>query len=312
MPHLNPDQLLAVSQLIGGLAGALTGQGGQGVYIGAGGAGNAVANNRLLHPSERALAQRLFEKAQKDGLPYTLGEIEAQMRLMGNVLYSVEPNHAEVYANTTVDATAFQALQASLAQDPTMPKGVNGGTVFEVLGTNAAIQSFVTASTMDGAGYIPGISPYLPSNTGYGDVPGSPPSVSTAPCANMNLGCASGVGNQQNTPLTPAQQQAIGAYFGKAGTDYQRAAAIATAAGNAPVALSFEIAAGVAGLLEQAFSPSVGKVMLDSALVDSVAKAFSDRTGIPILLVNEVAEREIKPRLQSGRNSIDQFTTVKK
>lgn len=128
----------------------------------------------------------------------------------------------------------------------------------------------------------------------------------------MNLGCVSGVGSQQNTPLTPAQQQAIGAYFGKAGTDYQRAAAMATAAGNAPIALSFEIAAGVAGMLEQAFSPSAGKVILDSALVDSVVKAFADRTGIPIFLVNEVAEREIKPRLQSGRDSIDKFTTGRK
>jgi hypothetical protein len=218
-----------------------------------------------------------------------------------------------VYANTAGDANAFEALQTSLAKDPAMPKGVAGSAVFEVLGTpNAAIQSFVMASTKDGAGYIPGISPYVPSNTGFGDVPGSPPSISTATCANINLGCASGVGVQQNTPLTPAQQQAIGAYFGKAGTDYQRAAAMATAAGNAPVALSFEIAAGVAGLLEQAFLPSVGKVMLDSALVDSVAKAFSDRTGIPILLVNEVAEREIKPRLQAGRDSIDQFMIGKK
>lgn len=123
MPDLSPDQVLAVSQLIGGLAGALTGQGGEAVYIGAGAAGNAVANNRLLHPSERELAQRLLEKAQKEGLPYTLEEIEAQMRLMGNALYAVEPNHAEVYANTAADATAFQALQASLAQDPSMPKG---------------------------------------------------------------------------------------------------------------------------------------------------------------------------------------------
>jgi hypothetical protein len=301
MPGLDANQLVAVSQLIGGLAGALTGQGSEGVYIGAGAAGNAAANNRLLHPSEREVAQRLLEKAHREGLPYTLEEIEAQMRLMGNVLYGVEPNHAEVYANTAGDANAFEALQTSLAKDPAMPKGVAGSAVFEVLGTpNAAIQSFVMASTKDGAGYIPGISPYVPSNTGFGDVPGSPPSISTATCANINLGCASGVGVQQNTPLTPAQQQAIGAYFGKAGTDYQRAAAMATAAGNAPVALSFEIAAGVAGLLEQAFLPSVGKVMLDSALVDSVAKAFSDRTGIPILLVNEVAEREIKPRLQAG------------
>nr|WP_277752605.1 VENN motif pre-toxin domain-containing protein [Variovorax guangxiensis] len=77
---MDPNEVLAVSQLIGGLAGAVTGQGEQGVYIGAGAAGNAVANNRQLHPSELELAKTLYAKAQKDGLPYTLQEIEAQMR----------------------------------------------------------------------------------------------------------------------------------------------------------------------------------------------------------------------------------------
>ena len=39
MPGMDPNDVLAVSQLIGGLAGAVTGQGEQGVYIGAGAAG---------------------------------------------------------------------------------------------------------------------------------------------------------------------------------------------------------------------------------------------------------------------------------
>ncbi|WP_068679875.1 hypothetical protein [Variovorax sp. WDL1] len=82
---------------------------------------------------------------------------------------------------------------------------------------------------------------------------------------------------QQNPPLTAQQQQAVGAYFGKMSTDYQRAAALATATGNVPVTLSFEIAAGIAGLLEQAFTPSAGKVVVDN-VVDVVAKEFSTRT----------------------------------
>ena len=312
MPNLNPDQVLAVSQLIGGLAGALTGQVSEGVYIGAGAAGNAVANNRLLHPSEGEVAQRLVEKAQREGLPYTLEEIEAQMRLMGNALYGVEPNHAEVYANTAGDTTAFEALQGSLAQDPTMPRGVNGGTVFEILGTpNAAIQSFVTASTRDGAGYIPGISPYMPSNTGYGAASGNPPSISTAPCANMNLGCASGVGVQQNVPLTEAQRQSAAEYIGQAATNYQRIAFLSASAGRGDVALVYEIAALSANFLEQSLKPSTGKVTTDAAL-DYAIQQTAQRTGIPRSVLLEISEQQVKPMIQPFIVWIDSHVTAKK
>jgi hypothetical protein len=109
---------------------------------------------------------------------------------------------------------------------------------------------------------------------------------------------------QQSVPITPAQQQAAGDYFGNMSTQYQRMAALATASGNAPVVLSFEIAAGVTGLLEQAFKPSMGKVSVDS-LVDVVAKEFSDKSRIPLFIVNEVVEREIKPKLQAAKDQID-------
>lgn len=235
------------------------------------------------------------------------------MRLMGNEGAGVAPNHAEVYWDAATDPKAMAALQSNLANDPSMPKGVSSNSFYKILGAPyVAIQSFIAGSTKNNTSYIPGVSPYVLSNTGLAEVAGSPPEIKTAPCANLSVGCSSGVGTQQNIPLTPAQQQMIGSYFGKASTDYQRAAALATAAGSAPIALSFEIAAGLAGLLEQAFTPSAGKVVLDSALVDSLAKALSDRTGLPIFLVNEVAEREIKPRLQSGRNAIDQFVVENK
>ena len=110
---------------------------------------------------------------------------------------------------------------------------------------------------------------------------------------------------QQNAPLTSEQKQATGEYFGSISTQYQRAATLATATGNAPVVLSFEIAAGVAGLLEQAFTPSMGKVVVDSILIDTAADAFARRSGIPRALVFEVVEREIKPRFDEVRNKID-------
>lgn len=126
----------------------------------------------------------------------------------------------------------------------------------------------------------------------------------TARCANGDLACGSGVGAQQNPSLTPAQQAAVGKYFGDTSTQYQRASAMAAASGNVAVASSFEIAAGVAGLLEQAFTPSAGKVLVDNAL-DVAAQKIADRLRIPLPVVVEVVEREIKPRLQGMRDFFD-------
>lgn len=129
----------------------------------------------------------------------------------------------------------------------------------------------------------------------------------TAKCGVTDAACRSGVGVQQSntTPLTPAQQQAVGAFFAQANTDYQRAGALATATGNVPLVLSFEIAAGVTALLEQAFKPSAGKVVVDSSW-DIAAAAYSKKSGIPLSVVNEVVERIIKPASEPLRNKIDE------
>ncbi|PNG52889.1 hypothetical protein CHC07_05266 [Variovorax sp. B4] len=168
------------------------------------------------------------------------------------------------------------------------------------------IQQFIISNTTAGGGTdgVPPWAPYTVSRDATAPINTSSV-ASIARCANGDLSCISGVGMQQNPPLTAQQQQAVGAYFGKMSTDYQRAAALATATGNVPVTLSFEIAAGIAGLLEQAFTPSTGKVVIDSFFVDEAAKRLSTRTGIPLIVVMEVAEREIKPRLQDARNLID-------
>ncbi|WP_140839208.1 hypothetical protein [Variovorax guangxiensis] len=226
---------------------------------------------------------------------------------MGNDAKGVSPNHGEIFWNTANDPKAMEALQRNLANDPSMPKWVEGNSVYEIIGTpNAAIQSFVAINTKDNTSYIPGASPYVASNTGFGDVKGSPPDINTAPCANLNLGCISGVGVQQNTPLTPAQKKMGGEYFGKAGTDYQRAAAIAVAAGNPQVAASFEVAAAIAGLLEQSFLPNTGKVFFDSA-VDEAVKRVAAKMNIPPPMAVEIAECEIKPRMQVPKDELNKY-----
>ena len=84
-----------------------------------------------------------------------------------------------------------------------------------------------------------------------------------------------------------------------------------TPTGNAPVVLSFEIAAGVTGLLEQAFKPSAGRVLVDG-VIDEAANTIVNRHNIPLSLVFEVVEREIKPRLQPVRNFFDAQESAKK
>jgi hypothetical protein len=187
-----------------------------------------------------------------------------------------------------------------------MPKTAYGNAVAEVPGQyDADIQQYIIANTQENAGWIPGSSPYSPSAPSVVQTTQGAKDVPTARCANGDVACLSGVGSggQQNAPLTLEQQKAIGQVFGQASTDYQRAAALATATGNAPLVLSFEITAGIAGLLEQMFNPSAGKIVVDTA-VDIAVESFSERTGIPMALVNEIAECEIKPRLQTIKDRL--------
>ncbi|WP_143694908.1 DUF637 domain-containing protein, partial [Variovorax sp. JS1663] len=291
---------LAWSRLLGAIAGGIVGGDVKALDIAGETAGNAVRNNRMLHPDERATARRL---AEQSGGRYTPEQIEEQMRLMGNKTQGVS-------ANTLAQWDV--ATQSGYNIDPGLPTQAVPGTtqVIEVPAqVNGEIQHYIISSTTTGGGTdgIPYWTPYTTSSGATSSPSYRGPDAATAPCANGNHGCISGVGVQQNAPLTPQQKQAVGAYFGKMSTDYQRAAAMATATGNVPVTLSFEIAAGVAGLLEQAFTPSAGKVVIDSLLVDEVVKRFSTRTGIPLIAVVEVAEREIKPRLQNARVKLTPF-----
>ena len=58
-------------------------------------------------------------------------------------------------------------------------------------------------------------------------------------------------------------------------------------------------------MLEQAFKPSVGKVLVDSS-IDIAAVAYSKASGIPVAIINEVVERIIKPAAYPWKTKIDQ------
>jgi len=105
MPGMDPNDVLAVSQLIGGLAGAVAGQGEQGVYIGAGAAGNAVANNRLLHPDE---SKWIKEHAKQYASQQNISEEEA-IRLLAQQAYRQVQFGAEGQWDAPANAFLTQA-----------------------------------------------------------------------------------------------------------------------------------------------------------------------------------------------------------
>nr|WP_315236103.1 hemagglutinin repeat-containing protein [uncultured Albidiferax sp.] len=156
------------------------------------------ANNRQLHPEERTRAQKL---AAASGGKYTAEQIEEQMRLMGNTTNGGA-------ANTLAILTSAEAISNNLSTDPGMPKVSDGKVVVEVAGqANADIQQFIMTNTKDGTGYIPGTSPYTPSNVtlnrpSTSNVPAATAS-STVKCAYGDASCASGVGMSQGRGILP-------------------------------------------------------------------------------------------------------------
>lgn len=194
------------------------------------------------------------------------------------------------------------AIANNITQDPGMPKATDGKTVVEVPGqANAEIQQFIMANTKDGAGYIPGQSPYTASNAALNkpvttNSPGD--TMTTAACANGDLACKSGVGVQQNAPLTQQTKEAIadGAANVSRASGVVAAGATAVAAQTGPYAKPAEtvaVGATVVGVaadaVEQIMRPDMGKVAWDS-----VARVVQDRLDkrLPVAapITNELVE----------------------
>jgi len=66
----------------------------------------------------------------------------------------------------------------------------------------------------------------------------------------------------------------------------------------------------VTALLERAFLPSSGKVIVD-VQIDLAAKRFSTVSGVPLPILTEIVERQIKPQMQFIRDGIDDITGLK-
>ncbi|NMM07116.1 hemagglutinin repeat-containing protein [Polaromonas sp.] len=245
---------------------ALTAAGVGAAVGGAQGAATALtvdANNRQLHPTEQKKAQEL---AAKSGSKYTKEQIEEQMRLMGNEASGVKANKIEVLNNS-------EAIAGNLSQDPGMPKIVGGTVVIEKTGqANAEIQLFIIANTKDGSGFIPGQSQYTLSSTSSNapTLTNTPTAMQsqTANCANNDLACRSGVGAQQNAPLSQQTREAIadGASTLSRQAGVVAAGAVAVSSQVGPYGQSAKaVAVGAtvigfgADVVEQVMKPNVGQ-----------------------------------------------------
>ncbi len=130
-------------------------------------------------------------------------------------------------------------------------------------------------------------------------------------CANGDTSCLTGIGQQQNPALTEAEKKARAEYFGNLGEEYQRSANLAASMRLPQVALSYEIAAGVTALLEQAYQPSLGKVASGVSL-DFIAKTYAEMSGVPRIIVDEIVNSQIKPLVEAYGDLLDKKLGYKK
>jgi hypothetical protein len=291
----------SAAKVIASLAGGATAAGIGAVASGGSTAGavtafNADMNNRQLHPKE---AQKAKDLAAKSGGQYKQSEIEEQMRLMGNAASGELPNTITALTNTT-------AIVNSINNDPSMPKTVQGSVVLEVPGqANPELQAWIMSNTKEGAGFIPGASPYSASNAALNRpvLTNTPNNTAvTAACANMDLACRSGVGAQLTSipQLTQAAREAIA--DGASNTSRQAgvigaAATAATAAASPqvkPITGSVAIGATVIGVaadvVEQLARPDAEKIFKEQILLGIPADALAKKYPLYAPLINEIKE----------------------
>ena len=182
-----------------------------------------------------------------------------------------------------------------------MPKAVDGRVVVEVPGTyNAEIQAFIIDNTKEGAGYIPGVSPYSGSRAdASAPAQGLPVTNTTVRCANGDLACVSGVGAQQSSlpELTDATRNAIadGAAATSRAAGVVAAGATAAAASASPqakpiVGAGAAVIGGGADVVEQVVRPNVEQVIREQLLLGVPAEVLTRKFPLYALLINEVVE----------------------
>jgi filamentous hemagglutinin len=301
-PNADPalkEQTLAFAKTMAAVAGVIVGGGGKNaadVNVAATAGANAAENNHMLHPPETRLAKRLAASAtirKPDGTAYTAEEVMEQLRLMGNKVTKQTPNTATALIGS-------EAIVNSVKEDPSLPKAIDGNVAVEKLGKpNAALQRYIIENTEGALGWLPDTSPYVAS------VPLDKPTTQkrpvnvTASCANGDTACITGIGQQQNAPLT---QQARGAIAdGASGLSRQAGVVAATATTVTTVAppqvkpVSGAVAVGAtvigvgADAVEQLMRPDTGQTTVN-LLGTVTGEAVNKVLPIAAPLTNEIVE----------------------
>jgi filamentous hemagglutinin len=256
-------------------------------------ANNAVVNNRALHPSERALAQHLADKSEGK---YTVEEIEAQMRLMGKD--GKAPGTVEVL-------TTPKAIEENVDNDPNMPKLVSGTAVVEVMGAvDMQIQQFIVNNAQPAD--IPSI--YTMSKVSTTQPTGAPVSNTvTTRCANGDMACITGVGRQQNAPLTQQAREAIadGASSTSRASGVVAAGATTLATQMGPygrlakgVAVGATVIGTAADVVEYIAQPNPQEFIKEQIGLGMPAAVLAEKFPLWAPIINEVSE-EIKKGIKN-------------
>jgi hypothetical protein len=301
-PNADPalkEQTLAFAKTMAAVAGVIVGGGGKNaadVNVAATAGANAAENNHMLHPPATRLAKRLAASAtirKPDGTAYTAEEVMEQLRLMGNKVTKQTPNTATALIGS-------EAIVDSVTQDPSMPKAIDGNVAVEKLGKpNAALQRYIIENTEGALGWLPDTSPYVASVPLDKQTTKTTPVNQTARCANGDTACITGIGQQQNAPLTQQAREAIA--DGASGLSRQAGVVAATATTVTavappqvkPVSGAVAVGATVVGVgadaVEQLVRPDGNKVLSD-ALAKIVQDRIDKRLPIAAPITNELAE----------------------
>ncbi len=281
-----PEDVLNFVKVLSAAAGAITGDGSAASVSTAVMTGvNAAMNNRLMHFDEK---ERIRIAAG--------GDAGKQERLTKAACFEIKcwaqfPEGSDLYKANYVSMAEMSGLQTEWD----WVKGQKDFGAFNYT-PSQKFTDWVASNTG------------LTSGTLNGKALGS--SIAKA-CANGDTSCLTGIGQQQNPALTEADKKARAEYFGNLGKEYQRSANLAASMRLPQVALSYEIAAGVTGLLEQAYQPSLGKVASGVSL-DFIAKTYSEMSGVPRVIVDEIVNSQIKPLLEAYGDLLDQKLGYKK
>jgi hypothetical protein len=280
-----PKDTLDFVKVISAAAGAITGDGSAASVSTAVMTGvNAAMNNRLMHFDEK---ERIRIAAG--------GDVDKQERLTKAACFEIKcwaqfPEGSDLYKANYVSVAEMSGLQ----------------TEWDWVKRQKDFGAF---------NYTPSqkFTDWVASNTGLASGTLNGKVLGTGAnkiCGNGDTSCLTGIGQQQNPALTEAEKKARAEYFGKWSTEYQNSANLAAMMGLRHAAYSYEIASGVMGLLEQAYQPSLGQVLIEPSL-DKIADEIAKQTGVPLVIVQEVIDKQVKPLVKVLIDNIDAAAGIK-